>query len=283
MKVSDIAYIRGRIGLVKKISGLKIQDAGTDTEKTPYIRLEGGTIFFGKPSLPKEKKYYQLLPKKIREKLPFICFSLANDIIIRYVEGGLKYKGPRKEQFYQVKNGDYIAEMGAYMGHYTIYLAQKAQNSGKVIAIEPMPDNLEILRKNVSENKLDNVIIVPKGVWNSPGEMTFQRKKNDHQSASIDLDYQGSSEKLSISVDSLDNILTAHQINMIDFMIIQLNGAEIEALEGLTRIAPNHISIAARYQKNGKDAAPLIKEMLQKRNYKTEVVQNAFLFARKAT
>ena len=154
MKISDINYIWNRIRVARKISKLKIEKAGVDAEEIPYIKLKSGPVFYGLKSNPKDKKYYNFLPAKIKAILPFETFLVANDIVIRYYEGGLKIGGPKKELFYITKTGNYVAEMGAYMGHYTIYLSEKVGKNGKVIAIEPMPDNLKILTKNITENKL---------------------------------------------------------------------------------------------------------------------------------
>lgn len=278
MKISDIKYIWNRILLARKVSKLKIESAGIDYDEIPFVKLKDGPVFFGLKSSPKDKKYYNLLPASQKSVLPFESFLVANDIVIRYFEGGLMLGGPHKELFYKTKAGDSVAEMGAYMGHYTIYLSEKVGKNGKVIAIEPMPDNLNILRKNIAENKLDNVIIVPKGVWKEKDEMTFHRKKGDHQSGSVELNYKND-DTVKIPVDSLDNILQEQKIDHINFMLIQLNGVEPEALEGLTKYKPNHIAIAARYTKNNKPAAQLISDTLLKRNYKSKIIKRDFVFA----
>lgn len=46
--------------------------------------------------------------------------------------------------------------VGAHIGKYTITVGRKLIE-GKIIAIEPEPDNFENLRKNVSLNRLNNV------------------------------------------------------------------------------------------------------------------------------
>jgi len=278
MKLSDIKYIFNRINLTRKVAKLNIESAGIDDENIPFVKLKNGPIFYGLRSTSKDKKYYTLLPNKIKSVLPFDAFSVANDIIIRYYEGGLKLGGPKKELFYKTKEGDCIAEMGAYMGHYTIYLSEKVRKNGKIVAIEPMPDNLKILRKNIKENNLDNVVIVHKGVWKEKNEMIFHRKQGDHQSGSVQLNYNND-DTLKIPVDSLDNILKEQKIKQIDFMLIQLNGVESEALEGLENFKPQHFAIAARYSKDKISSPILIAKTLQARNYKTKIIKKEFVFA----
>lgn len=278
MKLSVIQYLRNRITLVRKISKLDISDAGIESDGEPYVRLKDGTIFYGLKSLAKDKKFYNLLPSKVKKILPFEAFQIANDIVIRFVEGGLMLGGPEKELFYKVKAGDKIAEMGAYMGYYTLYLSQKIGSNGKVIAIEPMPDNLKYLRKNIEANNIKNVVIVPKGVWKEKEKMTFERKKGDNQSGSVELSYDNN-DSFSIPVDSLDSILAEQGVKHINMMLIQLNGVEPEALEGLNNYMPEHFAIAARYSKGEELATSIINRELSNRGYNCNIVNQDFLFA----
>lgn len=277
MNLADIKYIKNRLVLLRKISHLSIEKAGIEDEM-PYVKLKNGPVFYGIKSPEKHRKYYNLLSNKLQKQLPFECFMVANDIIIRYKEGGLMYGGPRKEHFYKVKSNDVVAEMGSFLGHYTIYLSERVGEKGTVIAIEPIPENIKVLKKNIEANNLQNVKIVPKGVWKQSGEMNFAQKSDDNQSGSVEIHYEDGNSFL-LPVDSLDNILTECNVQHIDFMIIQLNGVEIDALNGLTKFSPKNLSIAARYNKREEDAPLLIHNLLVKRNYTTHILKQKFVYA----
>ena len=267
-----------RIKLLFQIGRLGIDETNKD-ENGVYVKLKSGKYFYGLPTRLKQKKYYSLLSKKYKRIINFENLQTVYDIIIRYIERGLRLGGPAKEMFYTPKNGDIIAEMGAYMGYYTIYLSEKVGETGKVIAIEPLPDNINYLRNNISKNNLSNVTIVPKGVWKEKSKSTFFQKQDDHQSASLILD-EKSKKKIEIDVDSLDNILLNADVNHVDFMIIQLNGVEYEALEGLTKIKPKNISIAARYDKGEVKTTAKIKALLEERNYDVKIIKKDYVFAK---
>ncbi len=202
------------------------------------------------------------------------------NIIIRYQEAGLKLGGPKKEEQYVVKEGDYVAEMGAFRGYYIMNVARRVGDKGKIIAIEPIPNNLEYLKKNIKENKFKNVVIVPKGVWKESNRKQFFLKNNDMQSASIDLADE-EKKRIELEVDSLDNILKENNVNQINFMIVQLNGAEYEALQGLTTINPKNLAIAARYNKKNKSAVDMINALLVNRGYNTKIRKKQFIYASK--
>lgn len=61
-----------------------------------------------------------------------------------------------------LRDGDSFIDVGAHGGLYTLFASRKVGNKGKVISIEPNPENLMFLRLNIELNRLKNVIVVPK-------------------------------------------------------------------------------------------------------------------------
>jgi len=61
-----------------------------------------------------------------------------------------------------LRKGDVFVDVGAHGGLYTLIGALQVGSQGQVIAIEPNPHNLKVLRQNVELNQLDNVLIIPK-------------------------------------------------------------------------------------------------------------------------
>jgi len=277
---NDFRYLKRKFIITYKVNKLNIHSSGLDQEGDPFVRMLDGLIFYGSRPKKKDRKFYNFLLPKIKEKLCFEGFQVACDIVIRYFGRGLKFKGPKKERFYEVQKGDVVVEIGAYRGYYTMYLSQIVGPKGNIIAIEPIKDNVRLLEKNVLRNNLNNITIVPKGVWKEEDTLTFYKKPTDDQSASIQL-ISETKEKIQMEVDSLDNILDSLGMNKIDFMIIQSNGAEYEALEGLTDFKPQNFSIAARYKKNGKPIVPWIIEYLYKKNYEIKIISNKYIYAKK--
>ena len=275
-------FIKLLIGLRK----LKIIDSGIDTDGDAFVRLSNGLFFFGEIATSKIYYYiiYLFLTNSIKNKMPKECIKVAIDIVIRYYEGSLKYGGPKKQLKYRVNFGDKVAEMGAYQGFYSIRLAQQVGSSGKVIAIEPHKNNYRLLKKNKDANFLDQLLIVNVGVWDSKNKLQFYHLKNDTQSSSIDLYNRilfkdNKITQYEMNVDRLDNILQDLKINDIDMMIIQLNGAEINALKGLSLYKPKNFSIAARYNINCINAVDEILSILKSKQYIAEVIQDKFIFA----
>src|SRR6516162_3358285 len=58
-----------------------------------------------------------------------------------------------------VGEGDWVVDVGANVGHYTIRLSQLVGKSGRVFAFEPVPENFELLVSNVSTVCVQNVTL----------------------------------------------------------------------------------------------------------------------------
>ena len=72
-----------------------------------------------------------------------------------------------------LKKGDIVLEAGANIGYYTILESKKIGDKGMVYAIEPIKENFELLKKNISLNKLKNVKTFNIGFDDKPGEMNI--------------------------------------------------------------------------------------------------------------
>ncbi len=271
-----IARERRLRGVTRGVAALDIAEAGQAADGTPFVRLVDGPIFFGLPTRDAYRPYHRLLPSEQRGRIPEMAFQVALDIVIRYREGGLQLGGPRKEARYRVQPGDHVAEMGAYQGFFTVHLAERVGPGGRVVAIEPVPENVALLERNMAENGLSQVTVVPRGVWKAPANVSLSLRPHDMQSASMVLDH-AAGQGVDVAADSLDNILATAGVDHIDLMLIQLNGVEMEALEGLTTIAPRHLAIAARY--GGRSDAHAIARFLESRGYTTELLPGGFVFA----
>jgi FkbM family methyltransferase len=70
----------------------------------------------------------------------------------------------------KISKGDVVIDAGANIGLFTIIASILVGKSGRVISIEPDPENLKILKKNIQLNNLDNIIIVDKALYKESGK-----------------------------------------------------------------------------------------------------------------
>ena len=76
----------------------------------------------------------------------------------------------------QINKNSVCVDVGANIGYYTLLMAKRVK---KVYAFEPDKKCFEILKKNVEENNLKNVVLINKAASDKEGEKFFEISKNN--------------------------------------------------------------------------------------------------------
>lgn len=133
-----------------------------------------------------------------------------------------------------VRPGNVVLDIGANIGYYTLLFARLVGESGAVHAFEPVPDNFELLTKNVEANGYRNVSPVQAAVSDTAGTVKIFLSDSDQVDHRI---YESGEARSSIDVDCLriDDYLDAHP-GPVSFVKMDIQGAEASAVRGMTRL-----------------------------------------------
>jgi len=149
-----------------------------------------------------------------------------------------------------VKPGMKCLDIGAHVGYYTKLLSRLTGPKGKVIAFEPHPATFGLLEMNTKA--LRNVAIVNKGVGNQPGTFTLWDNQLETMGAALSPHTEkrmARGEKVKgeltprsiktpgssfvVQVTTVDEFLEGVGIEMVDFIKMDIEGAEVLALQGM--------------------------------------------------
>jgi FkbM family methyltransferase len=186
-------------------------------------------------------------------------FSEAEDY--KVVKGYFKY--------YKLKKGDIIADCGAHIGIITLYAANKVGHTGRVIAFEPDKMNFRKLQDNIKLNKFNNIILVNKGVWSKNTVLPFFSILSAGSSFVI----ENTKKTVKVPVVSIDSELKKHNINRLDFVKMDIEGAEIEAVKGtITSMKKNNVNfaIASYHMVNDEMTCFELEKFFKKEGYKSK-------------
>ncbi len=151
----------------------------------------------------------------------------------------------------QIKEGMTIVDLGANIGYYTLIAAQHTGAGGKVLAYEPEPENYALLVKNIKSNGLIHVTPIKTAISNSSGTQKLYLTEDNKGTHSL-VDNRQTGNSITVETDTLDNSLIIHNSPAIDVLKMDIEGAELLALEGMKKTitrSPNLIIFTEFYPK----------------------------------
>jgi FkbM family methyltransferase len=163
---------------------------------------------------------------------PFEDYRLFVDVSRTTAQGLLYLKGSRfvDEKMLVdelVKPGMTAVDVGANIGYYMLLLSTRVGNNGTVICLEPDPENLTELSRNLRCNQVENAEVVESAVGETDGEVRFQSGKNGNVSESGDI---------SVPLVKLDSVLEGREC---DFIKVDVEGYEGSVLRGAKETIQN--------------------------------------------
>lgn len=129
-----------------------------------------------------------------------------------------------------VAPGTVFFDVGAHVGFYTLLASSLVQQSGKVIAFEPFPRNIQYLEKHLTMNGVQNVALFKAAVSDHAGKAAFQEGPT---SSMGQINEKG---ELVVEMVALDDLFLKGLVPLPDYIKIDVEGAELSVLAGARHI-----------------------------------------------
>jgi FkbM family methyltransferase len=131
-----------------------------------------------------------------------------------------------------VSPGAVVYDVGANVGIYSLLVSLLAGPSGMVYAFEPLERNLLYLRRHLTLNKIQNCVVLEAAVCNREGTRSFSAASWSSSMAHLSADGE-----ISVPSTSLDSCIYGERhFRRPDILKIDVEGAEMEVLEGASRV-----------------------------------------------
>jgi|GEM_PF-1148876 len=133
-----------------------------------------------------------------------------------------------------LKAGDIFFDVGANIGLFSLYAANKVTNAGKVFSFEPAPITYQRLMSNVVLNELVNVKSENIGLSSNEAILKFNVSLTgyDAWNSFAELNEIGETETIEVPVISLDRYIQKNNITKIDLIKIDVEGWELNVMKG---------------------------------------------------
>jgi FkbM family methyltransferase len=174
------------------------------------------------------------------------------------------------------KEGDIVVDIGAHIGLYTIISSKRVGTKGKVVAIEAHPGNFEMLNSNIKLNQLTNVIPLNYAVYSKETKIKLYLPSGESgftKYNTIMPNWINTQEKfVEVNANTLDYLLQLNQIRQeeVNWIKIDVEGAEFEVLKGATNVLSKSKDIALLIEVHGQNNYRPLVEFLSSYNFKIE-------------
>jgi FkbM family methyltransferase len=163
-----------------------------------------------------------------------------------------------------VQSGDIVLDAGANIGVYTRKALQAG--AGLIVSIEPAPENVECLRRNFAAEIRDGrVRVEPVGVWDAPGELSLNIDAETSARNGFVGTFGAVASTIKVPVVTIDMLAERDSLPRVDFIKLDIEGAEKRALAGaahtLTRFHPR-LAIATEHLTDDATAIPELMRSL---------------------
>jgi len=268
----------------------------------PWIEeRDSGVRIFGFWTEPKNHEVYDLLRDAWPRALPESHFRLMKDYLTRYVYPHMRpdlrpvgysvdqmwgFHGQHKDTIgdqpnvsdrerltaaFQPRADDVIVDGGAFVGMGDLRMSRDL-TAGRIVAIEASRGCYDLLCRNISYNKIDNVLAFNRALWHSRG--TLDLEVGFAQANTLVAEVAKGERRQAIETVSIDDLVDELGLARVTMLSLTLNGAEVETLDGagktLTHMRPR-IRLAGWYTRSGIPIWKITKEKLERHGYEVFV------------
>jgi len=134
-----------------------------------------------------------------------------------------------------LQEGDVALDVGANVGVITLLAASIVGNSGRVIAVEPNPDNLQLLYRGIVYNRFTNIEVLPYAASNQRNFFSLTGGRSNTHLIRARAPEEGGFFVQSVVLDELLGDLVR-----VNFVKMDIEGHEPQAMAGFARVIEKH-------------------------------------------
>lgn len=179
-----------------------------------------------------------------------------------------------------VRPGDVVVDLGANIGVMAMQFAEATGPRGTVYAFEPITH--DVLRKNVAANRLGNIVVKPLAIGDQVRNLQFVLSDNPLMSRSTELDRNPGIE-LPVPVTTLDQFAEDEGLTRLDFIKVDIEGAEEEAIRGarrtIERFKPKWSISSYHIDRTGERQHPKLVSLLTEMGYRVRTRDDSHIWA----
>jgi FkbM family methyltransferase len=164
---------------------------------------------------------------------PIELYFTPGGVVIDFIEQ--QYRCKTLDGPIECADGDVAIDAGGCWGDTALYFAHKVGGNGKVASFEFLPDNLRIYEMNLGLNPelAKRIRLFKNPVWSCSGAELFVKVNGPGTTVG---DKPGGQNELKVQTRSIDDLVNRGELGRVDFIKMDIEGAELAALRGAERV-----------------------------------------------
>lgn len=158
---------------------------------------------------------------------PIKCYAIPESIVMDFI------RNQYENDYVKLEKDDYVIDCGACWGDTALLFATKVGLDGRIISFEFVPSNIKIFEENMKMNsEISSIVSLANyAVSDKTGECI--EYIDDGTATSIDIDKTNlEGENQRAYTITIDDYVEQNQLPKVDFIKMDIEGAELSALRG---------------------------------------------------
>src|SRR5574341_955113 len=211
----------------------------------PGSKCRLGWYFFR--TIPRRLGFRQDILEEISVKLCGVSFHFLSNSCELFSFKEIFMDGIyEKHPLFELKNQKVIFDLGANIGFFTLRAAMNVSDC-RIFSFEPHPYVFRRLAKNVRTNNLNNVFAFQCAIGSESSSAKFKMESNTWMSRIIKNNESRNGDCVDVEVITLDDFIIKNQIDCIDLIKIDVEGAEYDVLLGAAKSLDKIRTIVMEY------------------------------------
>lgn len=160
-----------------------------------------------------------------------------------------------------------VLDVGGHQGLFTVHAGRRVGPSGRVITLEPFPDNAARLRRNVARNGLSNVRVVQAAAADQEGDAELHLTSFVSGGQSLVFSGDAYDGAIKVPLKTVDGVLREFHIDRVDLVKIDVEGAGLLVLEGAAALLAGKPRLVMEVE-GGEKEMSAVKRRLQALGYR---------------
>jgi FkbM family methyltransferase len=174
------------------------------------------------------------IPAQIHRHGATIVLNQKDPVVSGAITFGV-YERPETAFFSSVcKPGMTFLDIGANIGYYAALASGRIGPQGRIIALEPDPENFRYLQQNVAANGATNAICVQKAAASENGVLRLHINKDNRGDNRL-YPNELCESSFEVEVTTVDALLGGYGVDRVDLVKIDVQGFEGHVLSGMRR------------------------------------------------